>query len=151
MSEYHKQTTVFNDEESLVNALVDVGYDRSVIEVHKNAVPLVDYVGRQTRYTDKVNGDRANVIIRRNNIGYGSANDLGFKFNEETKTYDAFISQYDSSAAHWGIGGTRFKKLKAAYAEHRGIKQAKSMGFKFLGKQVVNGKVQLKFVDPRVR
>src|ERR1700722_3856000 len=146
MSEYHKQTTVFNDEESLVNALVDVGYARNVIEVHKDAVPLVDYVGRQTRYTDKVNGDRANVIIRRNNIGYGSANDLGFKFNEETKTYDAFISQYDSSSSHWGVGGTRFKKLKAAYAEHRGIRQAQSMGFKFLGKQVVTRTQHLQFL-----
>jgi hypothetical protein len=31
------------------------------------------------------------------------------------------------------------------------MKQAKAMGFRFLGKRIVNGKVQLKFVDPRVR
>jgi hypothetical protein len=150
MSRYSKTTTVFNDEECLVNALVDIGYDRKHIEVHQQAVPLVDYMGRQTHYTDP-KGDKANVIIRSRNIGYGSANDLGFKWNEATKTYDAFISEYDSSAQLWGTTSTRFKKLKAAHAEQRGIKTAKKNGFRFLGKQVVNGKVQLKFVDPRVR
>jgi hypothetical protein len=112
-------------------------------------VPLVDYLGRQTHYTD-AKGDKANVIIRSKNIGYGSANDLGFQWNEATKTYDAFISEYDRGVSHWGPQSTRFKKLKAAHAEQRGIKTAKKNGFRFLGREIVNGKVQLKFVDPRV-
>jgi len=149
MSEYHKQTTTFNDEECLVKALVDIGYSREQIEVHKDAVALVDYVGRQTHYTDS-NGDKANVIIRRQHLGYRAGNDVGFKWNVETKSYDAMISEYDSSAAHWGAEGSRFKKLKTQYSEHRSMKQAKKMGFRFLGKKVVNGKVQLQFVDPRV-
>jgi hypothetical protein len=148
MSKYSKTTTVFNDEECLVNALVDIGYDRSKIEVHKQAVPLVDYRGRQTHYTD-AKGDKANVIIRSRNIGYGSANDLGFQWNEATKTYDAFISEYDRDNGHWGPQSVRFKKLKAAHAEQRGIKTAKKNGFRFLGRQIVNGKVQLQFLDPR--
>lgn len=148
MSRYSKTTTVFNDEECLVNALVDIGYDRKHIEVHKQAVPLVDYLGRQTHYTDP-KGDKANVIIRSRYIGYGAANDLGFQWNEATKSYDAFISEYDSSAHHWGTNSERFRKLKVAHAEQRGIKTAKKQGFKFLGRQIVNGKIQLQFLDPR--
>ena len=148
MSRYSKTTTVFNDEECLVNALVDIGYKREQIEVHKTPQQLFDYCGRATHYMD-AKGDTANVIIRSRNIGYGSANDLGFKL-EENGTYSVAISAYDRGTHHWGPQSTRFKALKAAHAEQRGIKTAKKNGFRFLGREIVNGKVQLKFVDPRV-
>lgn len=149
MSEYRATTTKFKDEECLVNALVESGYDRSVIEVHKEPQQLIDYVGRPTRYLDK-NGDKANIIVRRRNIGYGSANDLGFKLNPATGTYDAIISEFDSSPRHWGPSSLRFKKLKVDYTEQVGIKTAKKNGFKFLGKKIVNGRVQLQWLDTRV-
>jgi Protein of unknown function (DUF1257) len=146
MSEYHSTTTKFNDEECLVNALVESGYTRDQIEVHKEPVQLFDYVGRATHYMDK-NGDKANIIVRRQNIGYGSANDLGFRWNG--KTYDAIVSEYDSGSRHWGLNSQRFKKLKADYTEQRTMKTAKKQGFKFLGKQIVNGKPVLRFMDTR--
>jgi hypothetical protein len=110
---------------------------------------LIDYVGRPTRYLDE-NGDRANIIVRRQNIGYGSANDLGFKWNTATGTYDAIVSEYDSGSCHWGQNSLRFKKLKVEYTEQVGIKTAKKNGFKFLGKKAVNGKVRLQWLDTRV-
>jgi hypothetical protein len=146
MSEYHSTTTKFNDEETLVNALVDCGYDRSKIEVHAEAQQLFDYTGRATTYLDK-SGDKANIIVRSKNIGYGSANDLGFKFNPATKTYDAIVSQYDTS--RWGASSDRMRKMKVAYTEHRTIKAGKKAGFKFLGKDIVNGKPQLKWLDTK--
>ena len=149
MSEYRQTTTRFKDEECLVNALVESGYRRDQIEVHKEAQQLIDYVGRPTRYLDK-NGDKANIIVRRQNIGYGSANDLGFKWNAATGTYDALVSDYDSGTTHWGQNSLRFKKLKVDYTEQVGIKTAKKNGFKFLGKKIVNGKVQLQWMDTRV-
>jgi Protein of unknown function (DUF1257) len=148
MSEYHITTTRFTDEECLVNALIASGYTREQIEVHKEPQQLIDYVGRPTRYLDK-NGDKANIIIRRQNIGYGSANDLGFKWNTATGTYDAIVSEYDSGSRHWGMNSERFKKLKVDYTDQRAMKSARRQGFKFLGKTIVNGKPVLKFMDTR--
>ena len=148
MSEYRATITKFADQECLVNALVESGYDRNVIEVHKEPQQLIDYDGRPTHYLDK-NGDRANIIIRRQNIGYGSANDLGFKFNAATQTYDAIVSEFDSGIRHWGKNSLRFKKLKVEYSEQVGLKAAKKAGFKFLGKKIVNNRVQLQWLDIR--
>jgi hypothetical protein len=148
MSEYHATTTKFNDEETLVNALVENGYTREQIEVHKEPQQLIDYVGRPTRYLDK-SGDKANIIVRRQNIGYGSANDLGFKWNAATQTYDAIVSEYDTGRNHWGPNSDRMRRLKINYTEQRGIKAAKKAGFKFLGKKIVNGKPQLQWLDTR--
>lgn len=147
MSEYHLQTTEFNDEECLVDALVDIGYKREVIEVHDQPTQLLDYMGRPTHYVEK-SGDKANIIIRRRNIGYGSANDLGFRRNADG-TISAFISDFDSASNHWGYQGDRFLKLKDAYAERKTMKTAAKQGFKFLGKKVVNGKTRLQFLDTR--
>lgn len=147
MSEYHSQTTNFKDEDALVQSLVACGYKREDIEVHKDAVQLIDFQGRPTKYLDK-SGDKANVIIRRHNIGYGSANDLGFKKNADG-TYDAIVSQYDSGQGHWGAESSRMKALKTAYSETVLIKTAKKQGFKYLGKKIVNGKPQLQWLDTR--
>jgi len=126
---------------------VDIGYDRKNIEVHEEATQLRDYMGRATHYTDKA-GDKANIIIRRQHVGYSGANDLGFKRNPDG-TMSAFISQYDSGSAHWGVTGDRFLKLKDAYIERKTMKTAAKQGFKFLGKRVVNGKTRLQFLDTR--
>jgi hypothetical protein len=130
-----------------VNALVDAGYDRSVIEVHDTPQQLYDYVGRATHYLDKA-GDKANIIIRRNSIGYGSANDLGFKLSPDGK-YQAIVSEYDTGRNHWGPNSDRMKRLKVAYSEHNLIKTARKQGFKFLGKKIVAGKVQMQWMDTR--
>jgi ABC-type molybdenum transport system ATPase subunit/photorepair protein PhrA len=146
MSEYRAQTTKFKDKDCLVEALMAAGYKREVIETHDVPQQLFDFQGRATHYVDKT-GDKANVIIRRSNIGYGAANDLGFRWNEKTKTYEAMVSAYDSSAAHWGAEGDRMKKTEQAYAELVIAKTMKKNGFKYLGTKTVNGKKQVQYLD----
>lgn len=143
MSEYRKTQTNAKDPECLIAALVAMGYAREHIEVHEEAVQLFDYHGRATTYTD-VKGDRANIIVRRQHVG-GAANDLGFKLNKTTGVYDAVISAYDRGKHNekWLAG------LKTNYSEGVTTKQAKKMGFKFLGKKVVDGKIQMQFLDTR--
>lgn len=149
MSEYHVQTTKFKDKDCLIDGLVNAGYKREDIEVHETAQQLYDYCGRATHYTDKT-GDKANIIIRRHKIGYGSANDVGFLFDPATKTYKAIVSEYDRSTAHWGPDSKRMIATKGGYNDGIAIKSAKRQGFKYLGKQIVNGRAELKFLDPRL-
>lgn len=143
MSEYRKSTTNCKDLDCLLDALVEMGYKRENIEVHDVPQQLYDFTGKATHYTDR-NGDKANVIVRRQFVG-GAANDLGFKLNPETKTYDAIISNYDSHKHNksWLAG------LKTNYSEKNLIKTCKKQGFKYLGKKMVNGKVQMQWMDTR--
>lgn len=143
MSEYSKSKTNCRDKDCLIDALVEMGYAREHIEIHETPQQLYDYHGRATRYTDS-SGDKANIIVRRNFVG-NAANDLGFKFNPETKTYDAIISAYDSGKhnAKWLAG------LKVNYTSSAYIKSGKKQGFKYLGKKVVEGRIQHQWLDPR--
>lgn len=111
-----------------------MGY--SDVEIHEQAVSLVGYHG-DTR------PEKANVIVRRNHIG-PAANDLGF-VKEADGTYSAIVSDYDSHkhGVEW------MKGLKRAYTEKRTIKHAAKNGLKYLGKEVVKGRVQLKWLDVR--
>lgn len=139
MSEYRKTTTKCRDREVLINALVEMGYKREYIEVHDQAQQLFDWHGRPTTYTDK-KGDKANIIVRRQHVG-GSANDLGFKL-EADGNYAAVISQYDSGKHNtkWLSG------LKTSYSDKRVKKELAKNGFKYLGKEMVNGKIQIKYM-----
>jgi len=85
MSAYITMTTPMIDEECLLAALADQGFDRSQIEVHAHPVPLVGYEGGQRT-------QMAHVIVRRQHVG-SSSNDLGFL---ATNTgYRAIVSNYD--------------------------------------------------------
>jgi hypothetical protein len=148
MSEFRKTETKFTDRDILIDALVAAGYDRSVIEVYETPQQLYDYHGSATRYTDSA-GDKANIIIRRHHIGYGSANDMGFKFNPETKTYDAMISDFDTGNNNWGPESPRMKATEVAYGDLKTKKTLLRNGFKFLGKEMVNGRLQVKYLDLR--
>lgn len=140
MSEYHAQKTEYKDGAALVEALKDSGY--AEVEVHDVATQLYDWHGRKTTYLDK-SGDKANIIVRRHIVG-GAANDLGFRKTADG-TYEAIVSQYDSGKhnAKW------FQNLKRSYVEKVDMKTAAKNGLRFLGRKVVNGKVQLRFMDPR--
>ena len=106
------------------------------VEIHDDAVNLIGY------HAD-VRPEKANVIVRRNHIGT-AANDLGF-VKEADGTYSAIVSDYDSRkhGAVWMTG------LKKAYTEKRLIKHAAKNGLKYLGKEVVKGRVQFKWLDVR--
>lgn len=149
-SEYREQSTKFKDRDCLVDALVAAGYTRDKIEVHEVPQQLFDYTGRATHYVDKT-GDKANVIIRRNNIGYGSANDIGFRWDAATETYKAVVSAYDSGTNHWGPESGRMKKTEQAYAELVLAKTLPKNGFKLLpnSMKMVNGKKMIQYIDLR--
>ena len=140
MSEYSENKTQFKDADTLCEALHELGFDASMIERHENAVSLVDFQGHRTHYLDE-KGDKAEIIIRRVHIG-SSANDIGFKKNPDG-TISAIISAYDSHR----YGQAWLTKLKAAYCEKGCMKQGKKMGLRFAGKKIVNGKVQLQFLQ----
>ena len=117
------------------------GYNE--VEVHDVPQQLYDWHGNKTHYLDP-GGDKGNVIVRRHVIG-GAANDLAFRKNVDG-TFDAIVSQFDSKKhnADW------MKSLKKSYTEAVDMKLAKKHGLKFLGRKVVNGKIQLQFLDRRV-
>jgi hypothetical protein len=139
VSEYRKSTTNCRDREVLIDALVEMGYKRENIEYHEVPQQLYDWHGRPTTYTDK-NGDKANIIVRRQHVG-GAANDLGFKL-EADGNYAAVISQYDSGKHNtkWLSG------LKTSYSDKRVKKELAKNGFKHLGKEMVNGKIQIRYL-----
>jgi len=134
MSAYHELQTQYKDAECLVEALHEQGY--AEVEVHDEAVNLIGY------YAD-VRPEKANIIVRRKNIG-SAANDLGF-VKRADGTYGAIVSDYDSNKhnASWMTG------LKRAYTEKVAIKTAAKNGFKYLGKKVIAGKTQLQWLDVR--
>jgi hypothetical protein len=134
MSAYHTQKTQYKDRDALVEALGEQGY--KTVEVHEVATNLYGYHG-------DMRSQKANVIVRRQYVG-SAANDLGF-VKEEDGTYSAIVSSYDSGKhnAEWYYG------LKRAYVERVDIKTAAKQGFKYLGKKIVAGKVQLQFLDGR--
>jgi hypothetical protein len=86
MSHYSKVKTKIKNKDSLVAALCDLGFTKSQIEVHDEAVALEGYEGRFRK-------EKANIIIRRRHVG-GAANDIGF-VRMQDGTYQAIISDYD--------------------------------------------------------
>jgi hypothetical protein len=138
-SEYAQYEGDYADRECLVEALTQQGYAREQIEVHDQPQQLFDYHGHATHYLDAT-GDMAEVIVRRRYVG-GAANDLGFRKQTDGK-YAPIISAYDSSKHNtkWLTG------LKDRYHEAVVTKQAKKMGLKLKSRQVVNGKVVVKYL-----
>jgi hypothetical protein len=134
MSAYHTQQTQYKDRDCLVAALNAQGYKE--VEVHEVATNLYGY-------HDDMRAQKANVIVRRKFVGT-AANDLGF-IKAEDGTYSAIVSEFDSEKHNEGW----FKHLKKAYTEAVDMKTAARQGFKFLGRKIVNGKVQLQFADTR--
>ena len=124
------------DRDCLVAALNEQGYKE--VEVHDVAVQLYDFQGRPTHYLD-ADGDKGNVIVRRHVIG-GAANDLGFR-KEIDGTYTA-IGMHKHNEG-W------MKALKRSYTEKVDMKLASKMGAKLISRKVVNGKIQLQFLDRR--
>jgi len=134
MSAYHELKTQYKDAACLVDALGDMGYND--VEMHENAVNLVGFHG-------DIRPEKANIIVRRKNIG-SAANDIGF-VKRADGTFGAIISDYDSGKHNtsWLNG------LKRSYTEKVAIKTAAKNGFKYLGKKIVAGKVQIQFLDTR--
>lgn len=109
MSHYNTLSTKIKNRDSLVKALCKMGFKEDQIELHDNAQNLYGYQG-------DVREQKANVIIRRKNVGSAS-NDLGF-FKSEDGTYQAIISDYDRNSGY-------NTKWQGKLEMHYGIEQSK--------------------------
>ncbi len=115
----------------LSEALVAVGFDRSQIEVHEEAVALYGYQGDERP-------QRAHIVIRRQHVST-AANDVGWERMPDG-TYRAWISQYD--ARH------RFKpemqnRIKQEYAFHAVARQQRAMGRTVQRRELENGAIEV--------
>jgi hypothetical protein len=108
VSAYITLMTPMTDQECLLAALADVGFNHTKVEVHATPVPLVGYTGDRRAQT-------ANVVIRRQHVG-GASNDVGFL---ATNTgYQAYVSGYD----HPRFGTGWISQLHERYQQHSAAK-----------------------------
>lgn len=109
MSAYLTLLTPMTDQESLLAALVDLGFDQTKVEVHETPVQLVGYRGDRRAQT-------ANIVIRRQHVGAAS-NDVGFLATETG--YQALVSGYD----HPRFGAGWITQLSQRYQVHSDAKK----------------------------
>lgn len=131
MSHYVECKPGFKDREALIEALVAVGFERSQIEVHAEAVPLFGYRGDERL-------QRAHVIIRREHVG-PAANDVGWERLPDG-TYRAWISEYD--ARHRFNGETQ-DRIKQEYAYHAVARQQRTLGRTVERRMLDNGEIEV--------
>jgi len=104
MSLYCQIETAMKNQEALIFALMETGlWQREQIEIYDEPQHLFGYRG-------DLRQDKANIIIRRKNVG-PSSNDIGFQRNEDG-TFKAIISEFDKSK----YNQSWIDKLKANYA-----------------------------------
>lgn len=142
MSHYVDVKTSITDEECLTKALCRVEnghdcyhrtWDKSHIESHKQAMNLYGYKG-------DMRTDKANVIIRRKNVGRAS-NDLGFVKNADG-SYTAIISEFDGRSM--GFSSVWLQRLTTYYGVEKAKKEFKARGIKYTETTDEKGRVQLK-------
>lgn len=104
MSAYITLLTPMTDQECLLAALADLGFDAAKIEVHATPVSLVGYAGDRR-------AQAANIVIRREHVGAAS-NDVGFLAS--ATGYQAFVSGYD----HPRFGAGWLTQLISRYQIH---------------------------------
>ena len=134
MSKYEELRTVFSDERFLIEALRDLGYNP---EVSNEGLSLYGYLGDERP-------EKAHIVIRRRQLDSAS-NDIGFAC-DANGVYRALISEYDRGI---GFNEAWLGRVAQTYKERQTMAVAKSKGYRFLGRQVVETpagkKVQLRF------
>lgn len=109
MSAYITLMTPMTNQEFILAALTDMGFQRDQIEVHAEPVQLVGYGGERRAQT-------ANIVIRRRHVGTAS-NDLGLL---ATPTgYQLQVSDYDRHQ----YGDDWVRRLHDRYRHHETIAQ----------------------------
>jgi hypothetical protein len=131
MSKYVQTTTVFTEQEHLVGALSDMGYSALVYATNEPPEHLYGYHGDKRPET-------ANIIVRRQQIS-SAANDIGFVLRDGV--YQAIISEFDSHRHN----KTWVGKLAQCYSERRTQAVAVARGYRFVSKEIIDGKVKLQF------
>lgn len=101
--------------EVLLAALAALGWAEGKVEVHAEPQHMYGYTG------DK-RPEKANVIIRRNNTGISSSNDVGF-LKLADGSYQPIVSDYDTQALR--PGGVQF--VQAVQNKYGGIMADKAI------------------------
>ncbi len=134
MSKYEELRTVLSEERFLVEGLRELGYSP---EVSHEGLSLYGYLGDERP-------EKAHIVIRRRQLDSAS-NDIGFA-RDEGGFYRALISEYDRGI---GFNDAWLGRVAQTYKERQTMTVAKSKGYRFLGRQVVETpagkKVQLRF------
>lgn len=134
MSKYMELRTKLTEEQYLVEALRESGYDP---EVCREGTPLVGYMGDER-------AERAQIVIRRRQLDSAS-NDIGFA-RDASGVYQAIISEYDRGI---GFDAGWLGRIAQTYKERQTMAVAKAKGYVFKGREVINTpqgkKVQLRF------
>ena len=134
MSKYVELRTSVTDERYLVEALRELGYQP---EVCPEGRPLVGYLG-------DARVERAQIIIPRGQLDSAS-NDIGF-VRDRTGVYETIVSEYDRGI---GFDDAWLGRLVQVYKERQTMAVAKSKGYVFKGKDVIDTpqgkKIQLRF------
>ena len=134
MSKYEELRTILSEERFLVDALRELGYSP---EASNEGMSLYGYLGDERP-------EKAHIVIRRRQLSSAS-NDIGFA-RDATGVYRAVISEYDRGI---GFDDAWLGRVAQAYKERQTMAVAKSKGYRFLGRQVVETpagkKVQLRF------
>lgn len=140
MSEYIVCETSYSEESLLKEALIDIGIPEEHIETHKEATDLFGIGGSRRP-------EKANIIIRRKNVGAAS-NDIGFE-KQSDGTYKAIVSEYDKNLGFGkkvmskASGGTG--ELDQHYAKRAVLKTiAKTYGHKVKACEAKNGKIHIR-------
>ena len=87
MSHFTKLKTQIRDKQSLVAALVEMGFSKDQIELHDKPVNLEGYERRGGA------NPQAEIVIRKGILG-NAYNDIGFRLQEDG-TYEAMISDME--------------------------------------------------------
>ena len=134
MSKFEELLTVLSDDRLLVEALRERGYNP---EVSHEGTSLYGYLGDERP-------EKAHIVIRRQQLDSAS-NDIGFA-RDASGVYRALISEYDRGI---GFDDAWLGRVAQTYKERQTMAVAKSKGYRFLGRQVVETpagkKVQLRF------
>jgi len=134
MSKYEELRTVLSDEHFLVEGLRELGYNA---EVSREGLSLYGYLGDERP-------EKAHIVIRRSQLDSAS-NDIGFA-RDSNGVYHALISEYDRGI---GFNDAWLGRVAQTYKERQTMAVAKSKGYRFLGRQMVETpagkKVQLRF------
>jgi hypothetical protein len=136
MSHFNNFETIITDKEALIRALCRCDnrngniFRKNQIEDHNEATHLYGY-------QDDQRAQKANIIIRRHNVG-GAANDLGFI--EANGTYKAIISDYDSGFYNKQWLG----KLTTYYNVEKSKMELDAKGIAYTEVKDAQGRIQLR-------
>ena len=122
MSKYGETQTVLREEELLLDALKEMGYQ---VEVHPEGAPLNSYYSEQEA---KV----ANIIIRRAHLP-GAYGDVGFVRQPDGR----FTVIEDELDDHSGYGRKWLGRVQQIYKESQTLAVAQAKGYRLKSRQVI--------------